>query len=46
MQYLYKKKGLEFRPEDVMTENDAYEELANVVERNLDMKKIYEIIGI
>lgn len=46
MQYLYKKKGFEFRPEDVMTENDAYEELANVVERNLDMKKIYEIIGI
>ena len=29
-----------------MTENDAYEELANVVEQNLDMKKIYEIIGI
>jgi adenosylcobyric acid synthase len=46
MQYLYKKKGLEFMPEDVMTENDAYDELANFVERNLDMKKINKIIGI
>jgi len=46
MQYLYKQKGIEYRPEDVMTENEAYEELANVVEQNLDMKKIYGIIGI
>jgi len=46
MQYLYRKKGIEYVPEEVMTENDAYEELANVVEQNLDMKKIYEIVGI
>ena len=46
MQYLCKKKGLEYRPEDVINENDAYEELANMVEQNLDMKKIYEIIGV
>jgi adenosylcobyric acid synthase len=46
MQYLYRKKGLEYWPEDTMTESDAYEELANVVEQNLDMKKIYEIMGI
>jgi adenosylcobyric acid synthase len=45
-QYLYKKKGLEYKPEDMMTEDEAYEELANVVEKNLDMKKIYEIIGV
>lgn len=46
MQYLFDKKGLEYRPENITTENDAYEELANMVERNLDMKKIYEIIGV
>ncbi|MDR7664637.1 cobyric acid synthase [Methanosarcina sp. Z-7115] len=46
MQYLFEKKGLEYRPENITTENDAYEELANMVERNLDMKKIYEIIGV
>jgi len=46
MKYLYKIKGLEFMPEDIMTENDAYDELANFVERNLDMKQINTIIGI
>ena len=46
VKYLHKIKGLEFMPEEVMTENDAYEELANFVERNLDMKKIHKIIGI
>ncbi|HWR26117.1 MAG TPA: cobyric acid synthase [Methanosarcina sp.] len=46
MQYLYTKKGLENVPEETMTENSAYEELANMVEQNLDMKKIYEIIGV
>ena len=46
MRYLYEKKGLEYRPDNAMTENDAYEELANVVEQNLEMEKIYEIIGI
>lgn len=46
MQYLYSKKGLEYMPEDAVTESDAYDELANMVEQNLDMKKIYEIMGI
>ena len=46
VKYLYKIKGLEFMPEDIMTENDAYDELANFVERNLDMKQINTIIGI
>jgi adenosylcobyric acid synthase len=46
MRHLYEKKGLEYRPEAAMTENDAYEELASVVEQNLDMEKVYEIIGI
>jgi len=46
MKYLYEKKGLEYKPDNVMTENDAYEELANIVEQNLEMEKIYEIIGV
>jgi adenosylcobyric acid synthase len=46
MQYLCEKKGLTYSPENFMTENEAYEELANVVEKNLDMEKVYEIIGI
>jgi adenosylcobyric acid synthase len=46
VKYLYKIKGLEFMPEDIMTENDAYDELANFVESNLDMKQINTIVGI
>ncbi|MDQ1276933.1 MAG: adenosylcobyric acid synthase, partial [Euryarchaeota archaeon] len=46
VRYLYEKKGLEYEPEEIMSENDAYEELANVVEQNIDMKKLYEIAGV
>ena len=46
MRYLSEKKGLTYKPENTMTEDDAYEELAKVVEQNLDMEKVYEIIGI
>lgn len=46
LQYLYEKKGLEYHPEALMTEDDAYEELANILEENLDMKKLYEIMGV
>ncbi|MPM67107.1 Cobyric acid synthase [bioreactor metagenome] len=46
VQYLYEKKGLEYKPEEIVSENDAYEELANVVEQNIDMKKLYEIAGV
>ncbi|MCQ1536319.1 cobyric acid synthase [Methanosarcina sp. KYL-1] len=45
IKYLSEKKGLEYRPEEAMTEDEAYEELARVVERNLDMEKLYEIVG-
>jgi adenosylcobyric acid synthase len=45
MKYLYEKKGLEYELEEVMTEDDAYEELARVVEQHLDMDKLYEIVG-
>jgi adenosylcobyric acid synthase len=46
VRYLSEKKGLKYEPEEVISENDAYEELANVVERNIDMKKFYEIAGL
>jgi adenosylcobyric acid synthase len=44
MIYLAEKKGVEYIPEVVTTEEEAYEELAGVVESCLDMKKIYEMI--
>ncbi|WP_048143292.1 cobyric acid synthase [Methanosarcina horonobensis] len=46
VQYLYEKKGLEYMPEEIISENDAYEELANVVEQNIDIEKLYEIAGV
>lgn len=44
MIYLTEKKGVEYHPETVTTEDEAYEELARVVESCLDMEKIYELI--
>ncbi|WP_094226697.1 cobyric acid synthase [Methanolobus psychrotolerans] len=44
MIYLAEKKGIEYHPETVTTEEEAYEELAEVVESCLDMKKIYQLI--
>lgn len=44
MIYLTEKKGIEYLPEPVMSEEEAYEELAGVVESCLDMEKIYRII--
>jgi adenosylcobyric acid synthase len=35
---------VEYHPESVTTEDEAYDELAEVVESCLDMKKIYELI--
>lgn len=46
MKYLYEKKGLEYKLEEVMTEDGAYEELARVVEKHVDMDKLYEIVGV
>ena len=46
LQYLYEKKGLEYQPEALVTEDDAYEELANILEENLDMRKLYDIIDV
>ncbi len=46
VQYLYEKKGLEYMPEEIVSEKDAYDELASVFEQNIDMKKLYEIAGV
>jgi len=46
MQYLYKQKGLEYEPEKIGSENEAYEELAEVVRQHLDLEKLYRIIGL
>lgn len=46
MKYLYGKKGLEYEPEEIISEDEAYEELAEVVKQSLDMEKVYRIIGI
>ena len=46
IKYISEKKGLEYRPGELMTEDEAYEELARVVEQNLDMKKLYKILGL
>lgn len=46
VRYLYEKKGLEYEPDEAISENDAYEELANVVEQNIDMEKLFEIAGV
>ena len=44
MIYLAEKKGIEYIPEVVTTEEEAYQELADIVESCLDMQKIHEII--
>lgn len=44
MIYLTEKKGVEYHPETITTEDEAYEELANVIESCLDMEKIYKLI--
>lgn len=44
MIYLTEKKGIEYRSEKITTEEEAYQELADMVENCLDMQKIYEIL--
>lgn len=44
MKYLAGKKGVEYNPEMTGTEDEAYEELARMVESSLDMDKIYSLI--
>ncbi|MDO9517133.1 MAG: cobyric acid synthase [Methanosarcinaceae archaeon] len=43
---LYERKGIEYKHQAAYSELDAYEELADVVRKNVDMKRVFEIIGI
>jgi adenosylcobyric acid synthase len=42
--YLTEKKGIDYIPEAVTTEEEAYQELADILESCLDMQKIYDMI--
>ncbi|MDY0266701.1 MAG: cobyric acid synthase [Methanimicrococcus sp.] len=44
--YLSERKGISYAEEDGFTMQDGFEELAQVFEKNMDMKAIYEIIGL
>jgi adenosylcobyric acid synthase len=44
MIYLTEKKGVDYHPETVTSEDEAYEELAQIIENCLDMDRIYELI--
>ncbi|MDD4498440.1 MAG: cobyric acid synthase CobQ, partial [Methanosarcinaceae archaeon] len=46
MKYLYEKKGLEYAAEEIVSEDEAYEELAEIVKQHLDMEQIYRIMGL
>jgi len=46
MYTLYERKGIEYAPQVAASELDAYEELADVVRKNVDMEWVYEIIGV
>ncbi|AEH60058.1 cobyric acid synthase CobQ [Methanosalsum zhilinae DSM 4017] len=45
IRYLYRKKGLEYIPEQNAV-IDPYEDLADMVFENLDMSRLYEIAGL
>ena len=46
MYTLYERKGIEYAPQVTDSELDTYEELAGVVHKNMDMARVYEIIGV
>ncbi len=46
MYTLHEKKGIKYVPQVAASELDAYEELADVVRKNVDMERVCEIIGI
>ena len=45
LSHLHERKGIEYVPQVAASELDAYEELADVVRKNVDMKRVCEIIG-
>ncbi len=46
LSYLHERNGIEYVPQVAVSELDAYEELADVVRKNVDMKRVCEIIGL
>ena len=46
LSYLHERNGIEYVPQVAASELDAYEELADVVRKNVDMKRVCEIIGL
>ncbi len=46
MSHLHERKGIECAPQVADSELDAYEELADVVRKHVDMERVCEIIGI
>ncbi|HJH29793.1 MAG TPA: cobyric acid synthase [Methanosarcinaceae archaeon] len=46
LSHLHEKKGIKYVPQVAASELDAYEELADVVRKNVDMERVCEIIGL
>ena len=46
LSHLHERKGIEYVPQVAASELDAYEELADVVRKNVDMERVCEIIGL
>jgi len=43
---LHERRGIEYAPQVADSELDAYEELADVVRKNVDMVRVCEFIGV
>ena len=46
MSHLHERKGIEYVPQVADSELDAYEELADVVRKNVGVAQVCEIIGV
>ncbi|WP_292485948.1 cobyric acid synthase [Methanohalobium sp.] len=46
VRYLCEKKGLEFKPQKIISQQEAYNMLGDMVSDGLDMEKLYDILGI
>jgi adenosylcobyric acid synthase len=46
VRYLCEKKELEFKPQKIISQQEAYNMLGDMVSDGLDMEKLYDILGI
>ena len=46
LSHLHERKGIEYVPQVAASELDAYEELAGVVRKHVDMERVCEIMGL